>query len=170
MRILKKQKPFLTNLKIKFNDHGIFNNGNDSVFSNLVVTNNTNYGIRLDRMSNRCSVENSDVRFNGIYNIHYDIYDGVCPLNNTITNCCLGNYSKIGSDDWSLTPNFFIGNYYSNYNGGGVLCFDSPLNLTCDSFPKNESDLISNNSIKQVFPFGNLFIGVFMVLVFVVVG
>jgi hypothetical protein len=75
---------------------------------------------------------------------------------NIFYNNFFENSSLFTSDNWSLSQNYFNfsgqGNSYGDVNTSIIICFDDPLNLTCDYFatPLILSSVSSSNSLFPV--------------------
>ncbi|MCA9459653.1 MAG: right-handed parallel beta-helix repeat-containing protein [Nanoarchaeota archaeon] len=135
-----------TNFQINTSSYGLrFFNAYDNIFSNITVKTVTT-GVYIQDVSTGNLIENSN--FTGITNIILLGSSGA--YNNTFHNNYLENWSKITSDNWNNSPQFF---YDNTYLAGTQLytCFDYPYNTTCD-IPYPIIEIQSNNNPISTFP------------------
>jgi hypothetical protein len=109
----------------------IFEEGRDNFFDGMYLDGSY---LAIFEGANNNTFTNSyfDLR-NEIYaNVFYGTSNSNYFYNNIFTNS-----SKITSENWALTPNYFnfsgIGNTYLDLENSSKICFD-PLNTTCDFF------------------------------------
>jgi hypothetical protein len=97
--------------------------------------------------------------FNGSNPIIEFVDHTISSADNIFYNNIFYTYPNITSTNWSLTPNQFNlsgqGNTYYGLSNSGTLCFDDPLNQTCDYFA--QPLLLSSPDIaSSLFPFGGI--------------
>jgi hypothetical protein len=124
----------------------------DNYFSNLYFEGDLSFGIRLadEAIGNTFT--------NSIFNSSGKDIDFLAstpyPTNNIFYNNVFTEPVNITSTNWSLTPNQFNlsgqGNTYYGLSNSGTLCFDDPLNQTCDYFASPL--VLSVSSTSSLFP------------------
>jgi hypothetical protein len=132
-------------------DTGVsFNDCENSTISNSILQYNGDSpgesGIGFFGYNYNITVLNNDIRYNYRDNVLYDSLSSQYSINISFYNNYLGNSSLIrvfNPSDWSFYPSIFSGNYYTDYNGTGSICFIGS-NSNCDLNPLEEIPLSSS--------------------------
>jgi hypothetical protein len=118
-----------------------------------------NYGLGIGRETQNNLFTNMTFN-NTVFDDIYFYDHTISPTNNIFYNNVFYSTPNITSSNWSLTPNSFNlsgqGNTYYGLTGGGVICFDDPLNQTCDSFASPFVVSVPSTT-SSLFPFSGFF-------------
>jgi hypothetical protein len=148
---------------ILFRDVGIGvsnEEADNNTFVDLTFSGTSSYSFRFSQTITGNVISNSIFNTSSGYHIYFFSISSQNPANNVFYNNVFYSTPNIASSNWSLTPNSFNlsgqGNTYYGLTGGGVICFDEPLNQTCDYFA---SPLVvsASSTTSSLFPFSGFF-------------
>jgi hypothetical protein len=139
------------NIILDNNSYFQIEDGFNNTFDNLSIYANYNVALASKAINNtfKNSYFESPIRF---YTSGIEAASG-----NIFYNNIFAAPVNITSDNWSLTINHFNysgqGNTYGGLNTSGKICFDDPLNLSCDYFA-SPLVLSSQNTVSSLFHLG----------------